>query len=575
MESVDFTSIFQALPGNYIILLPDAPRFSILAFNDARAEQTFTRQDHIGKGIFEAFPDNPDDPKADGVAMLTASLQVVLREKKPHQMAIQKYDIPTADRSGFEVRYWLPRNIPVFDDKGEVKYIIHHVQDLTAQVLAEQRMDAARRDLAEQITARKKVEYAEETIRLALESADLGTYELNLATDEMTTNPRFNAIWGYDQSVSHTVIADAVHHEDQPLRLKAHQESLHTGSLFYEVRIVRRDQSVRWIRVNGKTIFDDQHHPLRLLGVAQDITEQKAFTDELTRLVEERTSELQKMNQRLEISNHELEQFAYVTSHDLQEPLRKIQVYSSRIMRNSEWNSQNPQNPENSQNAQNPQNSQNSQNPQSPQNPQNPQIVVDLEKISASAGRMRALINNLLDYSRLSDTQTPFEPTDLNKVLSQVLSDFEVDIAQKNATIRAEHLAAIDAVPLQMTQLFINLLGNALKFTRKDRPPVITISGSNLTEKKKARFPALSPGRDYYEIVFSDNGIGFDQAHAGKIFTLFQRLNHNGDYSGHGIGLALCSKVVSYHQGIIRAESNVNEGASFIIILPRYPHPPA
>jgi PAS domain S-box-containing protein len=593
MESVDFSGIFQALPGNYIILLPDAPRFSILAFNDARAEQTFTRQDHIGKGIFEAFPDNPDDPNANGVAMLTASLQTVLREKKPHQMAVQKYDIPTADRAAFEERYWLPRNIPVLDDKGEVKYIIHHVQDLTAQVLAEQRMDAARRDLTEEITARKKVEYAEETIRLALESADLGTYELNLATDEMTTNPRFNAIWGYDQPVLHSVIADAVHHEDQPLRLKAHQESLLTGSLFYEVRIVRRDQSVRWIRVNGKTIFDDQHHPLRLLGVAQDITEQKAFTDELTRLVEERTSELQKMNQRLEISNHELEQFAYVTSHDLQEPLRKIQVYSSRIMRNSEWNSQNPQNPQNSlnpqnpqnpenlqnpqppQNPQNPQNSQNSQNLQNPQPPQNPQIAADLEKISASAGRMRALINNLLDYSRLSDTQTPFEPTDLNKVLSQVLSDFEVDIAQKNASIRAEHLATIDAVPLQMTQLFINLLGNALKFTRKDRPPVITITGSNLTEKKKARFPALAPGRDYYEIVFSDNGIGFDQAHAGKIFTLFQRLNHNGDYSGHGIGLALCSKVVSYHQGIIRAESNVNEGASFTVILPCYQGPPA
>jgi signal transduction histidine kinase len=538
MESVDFTSIFQALPGNYIILLPDAPRFTILAFNDARAEQTFTRRHHIGKGIFEAFPDNPDDPKANGVAMLTASLQTVLREKKPHQMAIQKYDIPTADGKGFEERYWLPRNIPVLNDKDEIRYIIHHVQDLTDQVRAEQRMDAARRDLTEQITARKKMEYAQETIRLALESADLGTYELNLTTDEMTTTPRFDAIWGYDQPVSHTVIADAVYHEDQPLRLKAHQDSLLTGNLFYEVRIVRRDQAVRWIRVNGKTIFDNQHHPLRLLGVAQDITEQRAFTDELTRLVEERTAELQKMNQRLEISNSELEQFASVTSHDLQEPLRKIQVYSSRIMRESE------------------------------KNPQNPKVVADLEKISASADRMRGLINNLLDYSRLSDTTPPFEPTNLTEVLSQVLSDFEVDIAQKNAGIRADLPGTIDAVPLQMTQLFTNLLGNALKFTRKNVPPVITISGSNLAEEKKSRYPSLDPGREYYEIVFSDNGIGFDQANADKVFTLFQRLNHGGDYSGHGIGLALCSKVVGYHQGIIRAESKVNEGSRFTVILP-------
>jgi signal transduction histidine kinase len=411
LDPVNFSTIFQALPGNYIILLPDAPRFTIAAFNNARAEQTFTRPEHIGKGIFEAFPDNPDDPQANGVSMLTASLQSVMREKKTHQMALQKYDIRTADRTAFEERYWLPRNIPVLDDNGGIIYIIHHVQDLTAQVFAEQRENAVR----------------------------------------------------------------------------------------------------------------------------QDLFEQTAFTDELTRLVEERTGELQKMNERLEMSNQELEQFAYVTSHDLQEPLRKIQVYTSRIIQSKEWNSR---------------------------------FESDLEKISTAAKRMRRLISDLLDYSRLEHTSTPFQKTDLNEVLKQVLSDFEFHITQKNATIRMDGLETIDAVPLHMNQLFINLLGNALKFAKKDVPAVLTIKGGKLAEAKRQIFPSLLPGREYHEIVFTDNGIGFDQAHAENIFNLFQRLSQHGDYGGHGIGLALCSKVVTHHRGIIRAEGVVNEGASFTIILP-------
>ncbi len=348
-DPINYSSIFQALPGNYIILLPDSPRFTITAFNGARADQTFTRPEHIGMGIFEAFPDNPDDPQANGVSMLTASLQTVMREKKTHQMAIQKYDIPTADRTSFEERYWLPRNIPVLDQKGEITCIIHYVQDLTAQVFAE-----------------------------------------------------------------------------------------------------RRENAIR-----------------------QDLSEEKAFTSELARLVEERTTELKRLNEQLALSNQELEQYAYVTSHDLQEPLRKIQVYASRIMNTKEWS---------------------------------PRSVSDLEKISASATRMRGLINDLLDYSRLDHDTATFQKIDLNDVLKQVLSDFEFHMTQNKATVRAEGLETIEAIPLHMNQLFINLLGNALKFAKKNVPPVLTIKGNKLAEAKKQKLPSLSPGREYHEIVFSDNG---------------------------------------------------------------------
>ena len=155
-KSINFESIFQLLPGSYIILLPDAPKFTIIAFNRKRSAETFTKLEHIGKGIFEAFPDNPDDLEADGVAKLTASLQLVLRDKNTHEISVQKYDIPTDNCRGFEPRYWLLRNVPVLDDDGEIMYIIHCVQDLTMQVTAEQRENLTRqnfKDFFNQTTA--------------------------------------------------------------------------------------------------------------------------------------------------------------------------------------------------------------------------------------------------------------------------------------------------------------------------------------------------------------------------------------------------------------------------------------
>ncbi|MDB5192082.1 MAG: rcsC [Segetibacter sp.] len=391
-------------------------------------------------------------------------------------------------------------------------------------------------DVTEQVLSRQKVEVAEENVRLAVESADLGTYEINFLTNEAFTSDRFNAIWGFNHSTtSLSEYASIIHPDDLVIRERAHNESKKTGSLNYDARIIRKDGALRWIKVNGKMLYDRYGAPQRLLGVVQDITEQKLFAEELANKVEERTTALQEANQRLERSNEELEQFAYVTSHDLQEPLRKIQLFSSLIL---------------------------------DQPDEKEHVKKYLEKVSASASRMAGLIRDLLDYSRLSQTNLQFQQTDLNAILENVLIDFEVLISQKKATFKKDHLPTIDAISLQMNQLLFNLIGNALKFTKRNTLPVITITAGKLTVDRKKEFRELHQHKEYYEIKVSDNGIGFNQEYADRIFTIFQTLNEKSSYGGYGIGLALCRKIVTTHAGVLYATGNTDGGATFTFILP-------
>jgi light-regulated signal transduction histidine kinase (bacteriophytochrome) len=264
-----------------------------------------------------------------------------------------------------------------------------------------------------------------------------------------------------------------------------------------------------------------------------DITEQKKVKEELEKMVLERTSELVTSNSALEKSNHELEQFAYIASHDLQEPLRKIQTFADMVKEH----------------------------------------LGDKEltekyfnKIYTSAKRMSILINDVLNYSRLSKTGEQFEKTDLNKILKDVLSDFELLIEQKQAVITHSDLPTIKGIPLQIHQLFGNLISNSLKFSEVD--PQITITAQTLSAKEVQKYPHLIEGQAYIQLTFKDNGIGFEQQHANQIFIIFQRLNNQRTYSGTGIGLALCKKIVDHHDGIITAKSEPGQGATFTVILP-------
>ncbi|GAB3164848.1 ATP-binding protein [Telluribacter humicola] len=255
---------------------------------------------------------------------------------------------------------------------------------------------------------------------------------------------------------------------------------------------------------------------------------------ELEKKVEERTAELEKKNQELKRTNQELEQFAYVSSHDLQEPLRKIQTFSDMVLAKVK----------------------------------DPAFDATsyLQKINASAQRMSVLIKDLLNYSRVNKAELHFEPVNLDQIMEYIREDFEVLIRQKNAKIISTPLPTIMGVPVQLNQLFYNLISNALKFT--ERAPVINVSARTVASPSETPHLPQEAEGNYLELTFEDNGIGFSQEYVDKIFTIFQRLNDRQKYSGTGIGLAICKKIVENHGGYITATGVEGQGATFTIYLP-------
>jgi len=301
-----------------------------------------------------------------------------------------------------------------------------------------------------------------------------------------------------------------------------------------EYRLRRRDGQYRWLKDSGAPRFAPSGAFYGFVGSCTDIHEQRSYADSLERKVSERTTELRHANTELNRSNKELEQFAYVASHDLQEPLRKISVFSERLRQLSAEGM--------------------------------PAEARDyIQRMNSAALRMQTLVEDLLSFSKVSRNSAHLRMTDLNEVLQDVLSDISVQIEQNNAVIEAEPLPVLPAEPVYLRQLFQNLLGNAIKFHRPGLPPRIcigsqTVSGGNV--------PGLQPSMHYARITFGDNGIGFDDKHAGNIFVLFHRLHGRSEYPGTGIGLAICKKIVESHQGAIQASGVPGKGSTFTVWLP-------
>ncbi|MBA4167888.1 MAG: hypothetical protein H0X41_10165 [Chitinophagaceae bacterium] len=240
----------------------------------------------------------------------------------------------------------------------------------------------------------------------------------------------------------------------------------------------------------------------------------------------------------LDRSNRELEEFAYVASHDLQEPLRKITSFSERLKEKLPANLE-------------------------------PEIQMYLNRMLAATNNMRMLIDNLLEFSRISTHGEPFTTTDLNSIIAEVKADLELKIEETRAVIQSETLPVIDAIPMQMRQLFTNLFSNAIKFRRPNDVPRIMVS-SSIFGKEEKEVHHMRPDDNVYMISVTDNGIGFEQEFSAKIFQIFQRLHGKAEYPGSGIGLAICKKIVENHKGEISALGDPATGATFNIVLPQF-----
>jgi PAS domain S-box-containing protein len=288
-----------------------------------------------------------------------------------------------------------------------------------------------------------------------------------------------------------------------------------TGRATHEGWRIRKDGTKFWGSIVITALHDESGEVIGFSKVTRDLTERKLADDRL------RLYALQ-----LEKKNQELEEFSYVASHDLKEPLRKIVTFGDLLQHNMK-------------------------------DVQDEKTISYINRMQDAARRMTQLIDDLLEFSLIGKHEYTLEPTDLNQVLDRVLQDLEGNIQKQNASVTVDPLPAIVANPLQMQQLFQNLLANALKFNDKEKPVI------NITYR-----PVGTSTAPAHEITVKDNGIGFEPSEASRIFEAFRRLHGRLDYAGSGIGLAICKKIVDLHNGTIIATGEKGKGAAFIVTLP-------
>lgn len=296
---------------------------------------------------------------------------------------------------------------------------------------------------------------------------------------------------------------------------------LNSQKIFY--RIIRKDGELRFFKSVSK--LTELNGGKLLIGINSDITEQQISS-----------MALEERNRELEQSNKELASFNHIASHDLQEPLRKIQTFISRISENESLNLSETG-------------------------------KEYFSKIQSSVFRMRNLIDDLLQFSRTTRAEKKFEPADLNLLLENAKQELIQDIEDKNAEIHTSELPILNVIPFQIQQLFINLIGNSLKYSKQGMAPFITV---NYQEIIADEYPFLKDKikKRYHRISVTDNGLGFEQQYAEDIFLLFYRLHPKSELTGSGIGLSICKKIVENHNGFILAESKPGIGSTFSFFLP-------
>ena len=482
--------------------------------NDAILETWDRDKSVIGKTFREALPELEGQP-------FYELLDQVYTTGSTYQATAERVDL--FRRGKMEITYYNFTYKALRDTKGQIYGVINTGVEVT--------------DL---VQARQRLYEVQESLKLAIDVAELGTWSVDLRSGMVFYSDRIQEWFGLaPRCATLAELLAVVDEKDRPKVQAAISQAMY-GDGNYDLELKTRNQitgQARMLHSRGRCTYNEKGEPLTLNGTAMDITLVKNTELQLELEVKNRTQELEEVNKHLQLVNENLKQFAYVASHDLQEPLRKINIFSDiLLLKNSKE--------------------------------LNESGKLYLDKISGSAKRMSSLIRDLLAFSRVESKAEAFVQTQLTQLLHNIKVDYELLISEKKATLTIGSLPTIQAIPMQINQLFYNLIGNAIKFTRHDCLPEIQVSARSVSSQELSRHLRLNPNWRYVEIIVSDNGIGFNQQFSEQIFIIFQRLHSNEKYEGTGIGLALCKRIVDNHDGEIFAESNEGKGSAFHVILP-------
>lgn len=473
--------------------------------------------DVIGKTYFEVLPELASQN-------IYQQLDSVYMTGIPFHARNQRVDLVVDNE--LQPFYFNYSFTPMYDTKGKIYGVMNTAAEVTDIVLAKER-----------------VERSENNLRLMIMQAPVAmcilmgkNHEIEVANDQMIN------IWrkSREEVMGRPVfeaLPEASEQGLEPILRHVYEtgESYSASEVPFVIHRNGKDETVYQSFVYVPYV-NSEEDTVGVLAVSVDVSNQVLARKKIEEVVTERTRELATANQNLEKINEELAQFAYIASHDLQEPVRKVGTFLELLEESL--------------------------------GEIDPKSKSYIDRMKNAGSRMMMLIRDVLAYSQVTSQMSDYVPVNLKNVIEDLVADFELLIEEKNADIITIDLPTLHAMPLQMSQLFGNLLSNALKFTSKERKPEIVIKARTMSPDEVYDIPALNRALSYYRIDVKDNGIGFEAQYKNQIFSIFKRLHSKKEFEGTGIGLAICQKIVDNHHGAIGADAVEGEGSTFTVYLP-------